>query len=207
MNTSSHTEPALTLRDRFKTATRAAILEAAASSFASDGATGVRMEDIAARAGIAVGTLYNYFQDRSTLVGAVLELRIRALLDGLDAAVNVDAPFRERLGRFVQALAGHFEANRPLLSILLDEERSHGHDARTASRKRSFHRELLARAERVLAKGVRDGALRAGDPGAYAALLVGMVRGMVSSTLTGQARFGDAASEIVSVFLNGAGRR
>ena len=207
MKTDSLSESSLILRQQFKTATRDAILDAAASAFARDSAAHVRMEDIAARAGIAVGTLYNYFHDRSALVGALLELRTRALLDSLDAAVNVDVSFRERLRRFVQALADHFEANRPLLSVLLEEERSHGHDARTASRRHSVLWEVLARAKRLLAEGVRAGALREGDPMVYAALLVGMVRGMVSSALTGHARLGDAAPEIVSVFLKGAARR
>src|SRR5450759_1515604 len=97
MKTDSLSESQLILRQQFKTATRDAILDAAASTFARDSAAPVRMEDIAARAGIAVGTLYNYFQDRSALVNALLELRTRALLDCLDAAVKVEAPFRERL--------------------------------------------------------------------------------------------------------------
>lgn len=195
------------LRDRFKTATRDAILEAAASVFARDGAAHVRIEDIAARAGIAVGTLYNYFRDRSALVGALLELRTAALLDSLEIAVRANAPFEQRLARFVEALADHFEANRPLLSILLEEERIHGQDARTASRRHSVLRQVLTLAEQLLAEGVRASALRKGDPTVYAALLVGMVRGMVSSALTGHARLGDAAPEIVGIFLNGAGRR
>jgi AcrR family transcriptional regulator len=200
-------ETTVTLRDRFKTATRDAILEAAASVFARAGAAHVRIEDIAAGAGVAVGTLYNYFRDRSELVGALLELRTAALLDGLDVAVRADAPFEQRLARFVEALAAHFEANRPLLSVLLEEERGHGHDARTASRRLSVMREVLGRAEPLLAEGVRSGALREGDPRLYAALLVGMVRGMVASALTGDTRLADAAPVIVGVFLMGAGRR
>lgn len=200
-------EATLSLRDRFKTATRDAILEAAAAAFARDGAAYVRIEDIAAHAGIAVGTLYNYFHDRSALIGALLESRTFGLLDSLDAAADVDAPFPERLGRFVRTLADHFEANQPLLSVLLGEERSRGRDARTASRRHSTQQEVLVRAERLLAEGVRGGVLRDGDPWMYAALLVGMVRGMASSALTGHARLGDAAPEIVGVFLKGAGRR
>lgn len=207
MTKAATSETALTLRDRFKAATRDAILEAAAAVFARDGAAHVRIEDIAAHAGIAVGTLYNYFRDRSALVGALIELRTAALLDGLDVAVRSDAPFEQRLARFVEALAQHFEANRPLLSILLEEERLHGQDARTASRRQSVLRELMTRAERLLAEGVRDGALRDGDPGMYAALLVGMVRGMVTSALTGHARLADAAPNIVGVFLKGAAKR
>ena len=166
------------------------------------------MEDIAARAGISVGTLYNYFQDRSALVGALLELRTSALLDGLDAAVDVDAPFRQRLGRFVQALADHFEANRALLSVLLEDESSHGRDAASgvppalvasgsphprraaAGRGRSRRRAARGRPEGVRGAAGRDGA-RHGSGARW----------------RGRRGLGDAAPEIVTVFLNGAGRR
>lgn len=207
MKTDSHSEDTFSLRNRFRAATRDAILEAAASIFASDGATRVRMEDIAARAGIAVGTLYNYFHDRTALVEALLERRTSALLDGLDAATRADAAFHARLSRFVGALADHFETNRSLLSVLLDEERSHGQHARTAYRHRSVLKEVLARAERLLAGGVDERVLGDGDPAMYAALLVGMVLGMCKSALAGgNTRLSDAVPSIVGVFLNGASR-
>lgn len=196
------------LRVRYRAATRDAILAAAASVFARDGAAQVRMEEIAASAGVAVGTLYNYFHDRSALVSALLESRTRDLLDGLDAAIEREVPFLERLAGFVQALGDHFEANRSLLSVLLDEETSHGFDAQTASRRRSVSQEVLVRAERLMADGVHARALRDGDPASYAAMLVGMVRGMVvMRTLSrGGAPLSDTAPEMVRVFLDGASR-
>jgi AcrR family transcriptional regulator len=207
MNIGSLYEDTLTLRGRFKTATRDAILEAAAAAFASEGPTHVRMEDIAARAGIAVGTLYNYFQDRSALVGALLEVRTLPLLAALDAAVSADTAFQARLMRFVEVLADHFETNQALLSVLLDEQRSHGHDARTAEHRQSVFQEVVRRGERLLSEGVRGRALRDADPALYAALLVGMVRGMALTVLAGgDVRVSDAAPTIVDVFLRGASR-
>lgn len=142
MSSSSLPTATLGLRGRLKVATRAAILDAAESVFARDGASQVRMEEIALAAGVAVGTLYNYFRDRSALVGALLESRTSMLLSGLDAAVQHDASFIERLAGFVQVLCDHFEANRSLLSVLLDEESRQGHDVATASRRRSLTREI-----------------------------------------------------------------
>jgi len=56
--------------------------------FSAGGATQARMEDIAARAGVAVGTVYNYFEDRTALVNALLEGRRRDMFDALDRAVS-----------------------------------------------------------------------------------------------------------------------
>ena len=81
-------KPVLNLRDRLRESTRDAILDAAATAFNTGGASAVRMEDIAAGAGIAVGTLYNYFRDRQTLVATLLRSRTQVLLDALDTAAD-----------------------------------------------------------------------------------------------------------------------
>ena len=216
MKPSSSSEERLTLRQRFRSATREAILEAAAAVFSAGGAA-PRMEDIAAEAGIAVGTVYNYFADRTALMSALLETRTRALLEALDAApagaaatAAARAPaaaFQIELEHFVTALAGHLDANRALFSALLDEERHHGIDARAATRRRTLLEQLLRRAEQLIASGMSSGALRKGDPAVYAALLVGMVRGMATSALTrDDARFADGIGDLVRLFLHGAAR-
>jgi DHA2 family multidrug resistance protein len=189
MKTASSSEHRFRLRERLRDATREAILDAAASVFTSDGAASARMEDIAAAAGIAVGTLYNYFEDRAALVTALLEIRTRALLDALDAAVaeseaaHRGAGFEDELDRFVGALATHFDANRALLTVLFDEERDRGLDVHAASRRRTTVQEVFVRAERLMARGIRRRALQKGDAALYAALLVGMVRGVATSAL------------------------
>jgi AcrR family transcriptional regulator len=206
LNMGSSSEAAFKLRQRFKTDTRAAILEAAAGVLAEAPAGRVRMEDIAGSAGIAVGTLYNYFQDRATLVGALLETRTQPLLDALDgaAATTAGESFDRRLARFIETLAVYFETNKNLLSVLLDEERSRGQDARAASRRHTVLQEISTRAEKLLREGVNQGALRRGDPVLYAALLVGMVRGLVASTLDGGVGpMAETTPMLLEVFLEG----
>jgi AcrR family transcriptional regulator len=216
MNASSSSEPRLKLRDRLRGATRDAILEAAAAVFSAGGATHARMEDIAASAGVAVGTVYNYFEDRTALVTALLDARRRDMFDALDAAVSPAAAgaadkttrgFEAELERFVAPLARHFDANRALLSVLLDEELNRGIDAKVASRRRTILQEVLDRAERLMAKGIRGHVLQKGEPAVYAAMLVGMVRGIATSALEHpDARVADSARAIVRVFLKGASR-
>jgi AcrR family transcriptional regulator len=214
MNLASSSEPRLKLRDRLRGATREAILEAAATVFAAGGATQARMEDIAASAGVAVGTVYNYFEDRTALVSALLDARRRDMFEALDAAVSPPTAadrtvrgFQAELERFVAPLARHFDANRALLSVLLDEELQRGIDAKVASRRHTIQQEVLDRAERLMAKGIRGHVLQKGDPAVYAAMLVGMVRGVATSALADpDARVADRAREVVRVFLKGASR-
>jgi AcrR family transcriptional regulator len=62
------------LRDKLKESTRKAIQEAAANILMSDSLS-FRMEDVAKLAGVAIGTLYNYFADRQTLIDTIIEER------------------------------------------------------------------------------------------------------------------------------------
>ncbi len=212
MNLSSPREEGLTLRARLKLATRDAILDAAADAFASDGAAHVRIEDIASRAGIAVGTVYNYFTDRTDLVNALLETRTQGLIDALDAAPAAAATtaagrFAGELRHFVAVLARYVDANHVLLHVLIQEEQQRGIDSKSARRRRSVLGQLLERAERLMTQGIRARGLQKGDPVVYASLLLGMVRGIGATALTrGTLRVADHADTIVAVFLSGAGR-
>ena len=198
------------LRHRLRQSTRDAILEAAATAFNGQGAAAARMEDIAAGAGIAVGTLYNYFRDRSALVSAVLQSRTQGLLDALDEAVadaaRDDADhFSDDLRRFVVILTRHCDANRSLMLAVIDEGLHHGVDATAVNRQHTVATQLMARAGRLLAGGIESGALRPGEPSLYAAMLLGMVRGVAMTALVrGEADLAARSDAIVGVFLDGA---
>lgn len=64
---------------------RTRILEVARQLVRRDG-TAVSMDDIAAEAGVAVGTLYRHFPDKAALVAAVVQASIDALATAAEAA-------------------------------------------------------------------------------------------------------------------------
>jgi AcrR family transcriptional regulator len=67
-------------RDRQKRERERRIVKAAERLFARNGFAGVAMEDVAERAGLAVGTLYNYFPSKSGLLLAILRRETDSLL-------------------------------------------------------------------------------------------------------------------------------
>ena len=210
-------KPAFNLRDRLRESTRDAILDAAASAFNAGGASAVRMEDIAAGAGIAVGTLYNYFRDRQTLVASLLRSRTQVLLDALDAAADadrqadalVDRPsgthVTAELRQFVATLVTHWDANRVLLTLMMEDLLQSGADATAMNRQHTVATQLLARAQKLMGRGIEAGLLHPADTGVYAAMLLGMVRGVVvTSVVRGDTGFAHQSDQIVRVFLSGA---
>jgi len=68
------------LRDRQKHDRERRILKAAEKLFARKGYAPVAMEDVAGRAGLAVGTIYNYFPSKSALLLAILRRETDSLL-------------------------------------------------------------------------------------------------------------------------------
>lgn len=63
------------------------------------GPTAINIKHIATRAGISVGSLYNYFENRDTLLGFTVELCTRYMLDMFNAykPMLISMPLREAL--------------------------------------------------------------------------------------------------------------
>ncbi len=68
------------LREKNKENTRLAILESARRLLVERGYQGTPMEDVAADAGVSVGTLYNYFASKQALLAGVLEEEGKAMV-------------------------------------------------------------------------------------------------------------------------------
>lgn len=66
-----------------------AILEAALTVFAERGYEAARLDDVAARAGVAKGTLYLYFKDKEALFEELLQGAVSPVLEGISALASV----------------------------------------------------------------------------------------------------------------------
>jgi AcrR family transcriptional regulator len=171
MNRNSPSEPRL--QNRFREATRTAILDASEAVFARAGLRAARMDEIASAAGVAVGTLYNYFADRETLLASVLETRRAELGRRLDEALAGAAgqPFGGQLEALLEASLAHFDRHRELFTVLLEA------DAHAGVRPGALQ-VLTERVERLVDAGVAAGELRREDSGVHAAVILGALRGM-----------------------------
>ena len=183
------------------------ILEAGEAVFAEQGLHSARMEDIAGSAGVAVGTLYNYFADRKALLCALVDSRRDELLQRVDQALVAaeQLPFRKQLEMFMMAVFQHFESHRQFFVILMEAEGAH----LTTAKPRDSVRELYARCRAIVTRGIASGDLRNDTLVDYAAMLNGCLRAVFAR---GQL-FGDPidpseeqAAALVDFFLRGAGR-
>jgi AcrR family transcriptional regulator len=190
-----------TLRERFRQESAQEILTAAEAVFIQQGLAGASMSQIAERAGVAVGTLYNRFKDREALLQALIAQRRAELLAELESAARQLAAFglRERLTGVVHSLLLQTEQHRPFLRLVLASEFAHGPG------KEQMLRSLRERLQDVLDPS--RGELREDAEGSFPVLLLALVRGTLERDRYGLPVLdpATAAQQIVEFFLKGAG--
>src|SRR5436190_14828868 len=84
------------------------IQEAAMRVIARKGMTAATMQEIAEEAGVAKGTIYLYFRDRDELVEKTFENAMSQLHARVDAALDTDVPFEEKLRAMLGAVSSFF---------------------------------------------------------------------------------------------------
>lgn len=191
------------LREWQREHTQAAILAAAKVVLAEDGLT-ARIDAIAARAGVAVGTLYNHFGDRESLVLAVMDAGRVAVLEALDEVL--DAPssdFSKDLSRFLAVPAEHWRAHGTFVAAVMTE---HFNDDQFHSKRQQMLIAVRERARRLVARGVELGEIRPGIEDRSAEHLLTLVRGaMILCALDG--RPSPDPADLADFFLHGVAPR
>lgn len=69
------------LRARQKADRHRRIIEAAAELFREAGYEGAKIEAIAAQAEVSIGTIYNYYQNKGDILGAIVSLEVNEVLN------------------------------------------------------------------------------------------------------------------------------
>jgi AcrR family transcriptional regulator len=115
-------KPAMRLRVR--EAASSAILEAAEQVAARRGVEATSIAAIAEHAGVAVGTLYNYFPDRDALLSALFKARREELLPRILAAAETTKalPFEQRLRAYMAGVIAAFEDSRTFCKVAISAE-------------------------------------------------------------------------------------
>src|ERR1044071_478483 len=112
MNPSSSAQAPLSRREEAKAMFRTAILDAAEHVFAERGFHVARIQDVAKEARIAVGTVYNHFEQKEDLLRALLEERTEGMLARLAPDSSDPEPFAERLTTRLARVLAYVDEHR-----------------------------------------------------------------------------------------------
>lgn len=186
------------MRRTVRETVRVAILDAAEELIARHGLHDAALVQIAKRAGVAVGTLYNYFTDRDALIRGLFESRRATFRPRLLAAIQAgsDLAFEPRLSRFVREVFEVFESHRSFLRLAIENEHLKPSGSTTPE-------DLLAGVRDVVSAGVREGAI----PAYKAEILPLVITGIIKSIAVHRIRDGGGmvgdADAIVDLVLDG----
>jgi len=150
-----------------------AIQAAALDVFAAKGFSAARLDDIAAAAGIAKGTIYLYFKSKDELFEAIVKSTIGVTLSQVEQAVAASpAPASQLLRLVGQAIAGALDDpdRKRVVHLVLSE------GARFPAIADFYHSEIIARGmalvRAIVAKGRASGEFISDEPARFPQLVI-----------------------------------
>jgi len=177
------------------------ILAAARSLLEQRGPEAMTMEEIAAAAGVAKGTVYLYFQSKDHLIQALIARVGENLIQDVEACLQAPGTPPEKLIRMVSVLLEYLNRER-LLFPMYARELSRGERQSSEGFRRPYlelEEKFVTLLTRLFAEGIAAGQFIPANP----RLLTFLIRGLVRATgyyqkAEGQA---DAAKEALPVIL------
>jgi AcrR family transcriptional regulator len=187
-------------REAVLSATRQALLDAAADEFAREGYVGANINRIAKSAGFAKGTIYNYFSSKRALMLALIDEIADAHIHFVEEQVQQEDGTDRRLVRFFEAgfdfVTDHYARMQVLIDML------YGADVEFKGHMYSIYQPMfrLVR-EDIVAFGIEQGVFRQVDPVAMSGLLMTIYLG-TSSQLDEQGKIWLDAGQVSDFALN-----
>ncbi|MBM4300607.1 MAG: TetR/AcrR family transcriptional regulator [Deltaproteobacteria bacterium] len=177
------------------------ILAAARQLLEERGLEVMTMEEIAAAAGVAKGTLYLYFQSKDDLILALITQVGKNLLQDVEASIEALGTPPEKLSRMVSVLLEYLNRERLLFPMYARELLRGEGESREGFRRpyQELEEKFVTLVTRLFAEGIAAGQFIPANP----RLLTFLIRGLVRATgyyqkAEGQA---DAAKEALPVIL------
>jgi len=194
--------PARALKTQLREVVRAQILDAAEELIAARGLHGAALAQIARKAGVAVGTLYNYFADRDAMIRALFESRRTALRPKLLGVIGtgMDLKFEARLRQFVHEILAVFDEHRRFLKLSMETEYYKLSPSTLAA-------DLNSALETMVAAGVAEKAIEPKKASLFVSMISGTLKAIVMKRVADGQPFVNDADTLVALFLDGARRK
>lgn len=134
------------------------IRQAAIRVFSREGFHRARMETIAREAGVAVGTIYNYFPSKKDILVSMFETEMEERLAFFEELGQGGRTIPEQLAALLEQHFSLLRGRTELSRVLLQEQFTPRQDVK--ERFSAFHQRLLERIETLIQAGVDGGWVR-----------------------------------------------
>lgn len=189
-----------TRKDVIKEFRTAELLEAARRLFAEKGFHATTVEDIAAAAGVAKGTVYLYYKSKQDVYWAALERGITDLQDQIKTRLEAEETPENKVRAFIAIKIRYFELNRDFFRIYFSELGSGlSHPAQLPSQFEQMYLQQARILEAALQQGIEDKTIREIRTDTAAVAISDLIRGIIVQRLLGWSTK-DVESDIRFVF-------
>jgi len=157
-----HRESEVGVRERRKLQTRERIRAAAAELFTRKGYAAATMRDIARRAHVGLGTLFNYAQDKRDLVFLIFNEELNAVTDVALAAPRAGQPLVDQL---LAVFRVHYRwlAGKPALARILLQELTFYSSGKQAATFHGIRKRLIDGLEQLVLASQKEQKVRADE--------------------------------------------
>ena len=195
------------LRDQAKAMFRDAILQAAEDVFAERGFHTARIQDIAKRARIGVGTVYNHFDQKDDVLLALLTERGDELKAEFSARDDDPKEWEPRLRARLGRLFGYVEQHRNYFRVACDLGLfGPGHPGLPVELRQERRARFINELKLLIEEGMAGGQLQRADVARISRFFSGAVRGVLEGAmLDGITDLQAEVSQVVDLFIRAAG--
>ena len=192
-------------RDLKKLDKRELILQAALHIFSRKSFHQVKVEEIAAWAGVGKGTVYDYFNSKEEIFRETFKVSSERYMEIFDRCLEDSLPFWEKV-RFILKLHIRFLKNHEEMSRFVLESHSHPQEElkEWMIEKRNERLEVL---KRIMHRGIKEGEIRDVDVEVASRVFLGLIFSVSAGMLyfDGMLPGEDTVEKILDLFHRGLG--
>jgi len=158
------------------------IRDAAVDVISENGFYNTRMQDIADQAGLAVGTIYNYFSNKDDVLEYIFIIEMEKRIKMLDELKSENMPTKKLIGKFLEK---QFESLviRPHLGRVIVREKDFSKHSESKKIK-EFMQTIIKSMEEIFEAGIEKDEIIDIDQHMMAVFFFGAVQGIIEQALT-----------------------
>ena len=182
------------------------IRQAAVRVFSRKGFYKTRAEEIAQEAGVAVGTIYNYFANKEEILLSIFQAEFEERIELFRELLGSDLSLPEIIQRILEAHFALLKQKGGLARVLVRERFNPGPGFE--ERSIELYREMTGQLEKIISIGIKQGVVRPCHPRIVANALVGVVESISVCAMTSpeeeiEGLLQEAPHELTDLIWNG----
>lgn len=185
------------------------ILDAGRRLFSTRGFREVTIDEIAAEAGLAKATVYQYFRSKQDIYLGALRAGVREMLDLTQAQIAAASGTRAKIEAFIRTRLQYMEQNREFFGVYHHEFGNLIHPASLNQEFRKLYRRQFELLSSVLQEGVQHGELEEVSADVLATTIQESTRGLMLHRSLGWSKgpVENQVQDLMAIVWVGAGRK